>query len=436
VKGQASGSSLLRFTLDTLHFPSHDQKTWSTDMPDNLPLADVKILDLMWVMAGPASTRILADYGATIVRVESQRRIDTARTLQPFLKRKPGPDNSALFQNLNAGKYGISIDMTKEAGREVIRDLVRWADVVTESFSPRAMKGWGLDYPSLRKIKPDIIMISSCLMGQTGPWAKFAGFGNLAAAISGFFNLVSWPDRPPAGPFSAYTDYVAPRFSALSILAALDHRRRTGQGQYIDQSQAEATLHFLGPALLDYAVNGRVQGGMGNRDPEMAPHGVYPALGEDRWLALAVHTDQQWQALCAAMDTSDLAHDPRFATKAARLAHQDELDEIVSTWTKTQDRFDMEKLLQERGVAAGAVLGLFDLEHDPQLQHRQHFVPLEHHKLGPVTVEGSRFRLSRTPAQVSRPAPTWGRDNQYVLEQILGYSEEKITQLALAEVLE
>lgn len=405
-------------------------------MMNTSPLADVKILDLMWVMAGPAGTRMLADYGATIVRVESQRRIDTARTLQPFLKRKPGPDNSALFQNLNAGKYGLSVDMTKEAGREVIRDLVRWADVVTESFSPRAMKGWGLDYQSLRQIKPDIIMISSCLMGQTGPWARFAGFGNLAAAISGFFNLVGWPDRPPAGPFSAYTDYVAPRFSALSILAALDHRRRTGQGQYIDQSQAEATLHLLSPALLDYTVNGRTPSGMGNRDPEMVPHGIYPAQGEDRWLALAVQTDQQWQALCAVMNKPELAQDSRFAATATRLMHQDELDEIISAWTRTQDRFAMEGQLQARGVAAGAVLGLYELAHDQQLQHRGHFVPLEHHTLGKITVEGSRFRMSRTPAEVKRSAPTWGQDNQYVLEEILGYSEEKITELIAAEALE
>ena len=157
---------------------------------------------------------------------------------------------------------------------------------------------WGLDYESLCKIKPDIIMISSCLMGQTGPMAKFAGFGNLAAAISGFFNLTGWPDRPPAGPFSAYTDYVAPRFTALSILAALDNRRRTGQGQYLDQSQAESTLHFLGPALLDYTVNGRVQGATGNRDPHLAPHGVYPAAGTDRWVAIVVQTEEQWQS-CA-----------------------------------------------------------------------------------------------------------------------------------------
>ncbi len=405
-------------------------------MTNNLPLADVKILDLMWVMAGPAGTRILADHGATLVRVDSQRRIDTARTLQPFLNRKPGPDNSALFQNLNVGKYGVSIDLTKEAGREVIRDLVRWADVVTESFSPRAMKGWGLDYQSLRKIKPDIIMISSCLMGQTGPWAQFAGFGNLAAAISGFFNLVSWPDRPPAGPFSAYTDYVAPRFTALSILAALEHRRQTGQGQYIDQSQAEASLHFLTPAILDYTVNGRIQEKMGNHDLSLAPHGVYPAMGKDRWLVLAIQTEQQWQALCSVMGKPDLQTDERFATMAARLANQDELDDIISAWTHTQDRLALEEMLQARGVPAGAVRSLHELTTDPQLQHRGHFVQLEHERLGPITVEGTRFRLSRTPAEVKRATPYWGRDNQYVLEKILGYSEEKITELIVAEALE
>ena len=405
-------------------------------MTTTLPLADVKILDLMWVMAGPAGTRMLADHGATIVRVDSQRRIDTARTLQPFFKRKPGPDNSALFQNLNAGKYGVSIDLTKEAGREVVRDLVRWADVVTESFSPRAMKGWGLDYASLRKVKPDIIMISSCLMGQTGPWARFAGFGNLAAAISGFFNLVGWPDRPPAGPFSAYTDYVSPRFTAIAILAALEHRRRTGQGQYIDQSQAEASLHFLTPALLDYTANGRIQGGVGNHDLNMAPHGIYPALGEDRWVALAVQTDQQWRTLCSVMNTEHLADDNRFATSEARLQHQDELEDIVSAWTRTQDRFVMEDMLQARGVSAGAVRSLHEQATDPQLLHREHFIPLEHNTLGTVTVEGPRFHLSRTPAEVNSAAPTWGRDNQYVLEKILGYSEERITELIVAEALE
>jgi benzylsuccinate CoA-transferase BbsF subunit len=405
-------------------------------MAPELPLADVKILDLMWVMAGPAGSRILADYGATIVRVESTRRIDTARTLMPFLNRRPGPDSSALFQNMNAGKLGITLDLTKEAGRAVVHDLVRWADVVTESFSPRAMRGWGLDYKSLRKIKPDIIMLSSCLMGQSGPWAKFAGFGNLAAAISGFFNLAGWPDRAPAGPFGAYTDYVSPRFTAIAILAALDHRRRTGQGQYIDQSQAEASLHFLGPALLDYTANGRVQGGIGNRDLNYAPHGIYPTVGTDCWIAIATENEQQWQALCSVLGRPEFVTDDRFSTLTARLAHQDELDEAIAAWTKTQDRFQAEVLLQARGVPAGAVRTIHELYADPQLVHRTHFVRLDHATLEAITVEGSRFRLSRTPAQVRTSAPTFGRDNQHVLESILGYKEEQITELVAAGALE
>ena len=405
-------------------------------MTSNLPLEGVKILDLMWVMAGPAGTRVLADYGATIVRVESAQKIDTARMLQPFHGRKPGPDSSALFQNLNAGKFGLALDLNNETGREVVRDLVRWADVVTESFSPKAMKGWGLDYDSLKKIKPDIIMISSCLMGQTGPMAKFAGFGNLAAALTGFFNLTGWPDRVPAGPFSAYTDYVAPRFTAISILAALDHRRRTGQGQYIDQSQAEATLHCLSPAILDYTVNGHVQEALGNRDLYFAPHGVYPSAGSDRWVTITVKTEEQWQTFCEIMQRPELTRDTRFATREARLTHQDELDAIIGAWTTQHDPYRVEAMLQARGVSAGAVSTMHEAYKDPQLTHRNHFIQLDHPTYGTTTIEGSRIRLSRTPAQVQRCAPTIGRDNQYVLEQILGYSEEKITELVAAGALE
>jgi crotonobetainyl-CoA:carnitine CoA-transferase CaiB-like acyl-CoA transferase len=188
-------------------------------MAHELALADVKVLDFMWVMAGPAATRILADYGATIIRIESPTRVDTARTLQPFHANTPGPDASGLFGNCNAGKLGISLDLGNPRSREVVHDLVRWADIVTESFSPKAMRAWGFDYESLRKVKPDIIMLSTCLMGQSGPLSRIAGFGNMAAAISGFHNLTGWPDRKPAGPFGAYTDYVAPRFSAMALWA-------------------------------------------------------------------------------------------------------------------------------------------------------------------------------------------------------------------------
>ena len=399
-------------------------------------LAGVKILDFMWAIAGPASTRMLADYGATVVRLESTTRFDAVRTVGPFQGGKPGLENAGLFYNMNAGKLPVTLDLSKPAAREVVLDLVRWADVVTESFSPKTMRAWGFDYASLRQIKPDIIMLSTCLMGQTGPRAKFAGFGNLAAAISGFFHPTGWPDRPPAGPFGAYTDYIAPWYNATAVMAALTHKHHTGEGQHIDLSQAEAALQFLGPALLDYTVNGRIQGPAGNRDRNFAPHGVYPALGQDRWIAIAVENDRQWQALCRVIGRPELADDARYASQAARLARHDELDELLADWTRQHDMLEAETRLQADQVPASALRSIRELYDDPQLQQRQHFVELSHPTHGTTTVEGSRFKFSRTPARVEGAAPTLGRENSYVLETLLGYSQERITELVAAGVLE
>lgn len=404
-------------------------------MANDLPLNDVKICDFMWVMAGPASTRILADYGATVVRIESPTRVDTARTLQPYHNNQLGPDSSGLFANCNAGKFGISLNLGNPAARAVVHDLVRWADVVTESFSPKAMRAWGFDYESLRKVNPRLIMLSSCLMGQTGPLAKIAGFGNMAAAISGFHNLTGWPDRAPSGVFGAYTDYVAPRFTAMAILAALDHRRRTGEGQYIDQSQAECAIHFLGPAILDYTVNDRVEERAGNSDAAFAPHGVYPAAGDDQWIAIVCRDDDEWRRLCAAMNNEDLARDSRYASAAGRLEHRDAIDSSIASWTRTLERADVESRLQSRGVPAHQVQNSADAYADPQFVHRGHFVALEHPVLGKFTVEGPRAKLSRTPATVLRAAPSLGQDNQHVLETILGYDETQITELAASGAL-
>jgi crotonobetainyl-CoA:carnitine CoA-transferase CaiB-like acyl-CoA transferase len=404
-------------------------------MANRRPLEDVKILDFMWVMAGPASTRILADYGATVVRIESQARIDTARTLQPYHSNQLGPDSSGLYNNCNAGKLGISLDLGNPASRQVVFDLLDWADVVTESFSPKAMRKWGFDYENLRKLKPDIIMLSSCLMGQTGPHAKIAGFGNMAAAISGFHNLTGWPDRPPAGPFGAYTDYVSPRFSAISLLAALDHRRRTGEGQYIDQSQAECGLHFLAPAILDYTVNGRAQRRVGNSDREFAPHGVYPAAGDDRWVAIVCRSDDEWRLLCSMMNRDDLARDPRYSAAIDRREMREQIDSAICQWTMKLAAVEIESMLQGQRVPAYQVQNSSEAYRDPQLKHREHFVETAHATLGAVTVEGPRAKLSRTPGAVRSAAPSVGQHNQHVLQEILGYGEDQITQLVATGAL-
>jgi benzylsuccinate CoA-transferase BbsF subunit len=398
-------------------------------------LEDVKILDFFWVMAGPAATRMLADHGATVVRIESPTRIDTARTLHPRHHNEAAPDSSGCFGNNNAGKLGITLDLARPEAREVVFDLVRWADVVTESFSPKAMRKWGFAYDDLRRVNPAIIMLSSCLMGQTGPLSKMAGFGTMGASVSGFHNLTGWPDRAPAGVFGAYTDYVSPRFTAIAILAALEHRRRTGRGQYIDQSQAEASTHFLTPAILDYTANGRDQGRMGNADAHDCPHGVYPAAGGDRWAAIVCRNDEEWLALCDLIGRGDLAGDPRLRSAAERRRHREEIDRAIAEWTQRREAAEIERLAQERGIPAHQLQTSRECFEDPQLRHRRHFVELEHPVYGTTIVEGARVGLSRTPGRATRAAPTLGRDNYHVLSEILRYDDQRISDLVACGVM-
>jgi crotonobetainyl-CoA:carnitine CoA-transferase CaiB-like acyl-CoA transferase len=400
-----------------------------------LPLQNVRILDFMWVLAGPGITRMLAEYGATVIRIESVNRTDPTRTVGPFQDSQSGAERSGLWGNNNAGKYGITLDLSTAGARTIVTDLVRWADVVCEAFSPKAMRAWGFDYESLRRIKPDLIMLSTCLMGQSGPLSRFAGFGNLAAALCGFYNLVGWPDRPPSGPFSAYTDYIAPRFGACALMAALIHKKLTGEGQYIDQAQAESALHFLALPIVDFSANQRRYQPVANRDSYHAPHGVYAAAGDDRWVAIACRNEDDWLALCAVMGAPQLASDARFGSFAARQANCDELDGIINGWTHALDPHEIERRLQARGVPAHVVQTAVDLYQDEQLQHRKHFVKLPHSELGNTWVENSRFAFSHTPARIERAAPMLGEHNQYVLEQILGYDEDRIAELVAVGAL-
>ena len=396
-----------------------------------LPLAGVKVLDFMWALAGPGATRILADYGATVIRVESSSKLDVCRTIRPFIDGDELPEKSAIFHSTNAGKRMLTLDLTTEEGKSVVRDLVAWADVVTESFSPRAMKAFGLDYDALCEINPNLIMLSTCLMGQTGPLAMFAGYGNLAAAVTGFYAITGWEDREPAGPFGAYTDYIAPRFNAAAVLAALDHRRRTGEGQHIDLAQAEAAMHFLTPALLDYAANGHVQSRIGNRDLNWAPHGAYACKGEDQHIAIACETDEQWFAL-----VDELSLDLAQNTVADRLNDQDTIDAAIASVTEQLDRYELEARLQARGIPASVVQNSPELVSDPQLNHLGHFITLPHHEGIETVIESGRVHLSRSKAYVDESAPTFSRDMMYVLNEVLNYDDERIGELLVAGVLE
>lgn len=403
---------------------------------NDLPLRDLKVLDFMWVIAGPIFTRVLSDHGATVVRVESMSRLDAVRAGPPFKDDELNMSASLPFNNFNAGKLGVTIDPSNPTGKAVLLDLVRWADVVTESFSPKAMKAWGLDYESLKAVNPDIIMVSSCLMGQTGDRAMVPGYGNMAAAITGFYELTGWPDRSPAGPYLAYTDGVSPRFMVASLMAALEHRRRTGEGQHIDLSQAESAVHFLAPAILDYELNGTIARRMGNRDPVMCPHGVFPARGEDRWIAVACQDDEHWRALCEVMDFDDLAADTGLREADGRRQREDELEDRISAWTSVLDEKDIEARLIECGVPAYVVQNGAECITDPQMVAREHFVRVPHSSVDEVMIENSRYRFSRTPAVVPRGAPDQGEHNFEVLSGILGYDDDRIADVYASLAME
>jgi crotonobetainyl-CoA:carnitine CoA-transferase CaiB-like acyl-CoA transferase len=404
--------------------------------PGTLPLAGVKVADFMWVMAGPAGSRYLTDYGATHVKIESATKIDTARTLSPMFDSVPGPERSGIFANVNAGKLGLTLNLATEKGRELALRLVDWADVVTESYTPRAMRSWGLDYESLRKRKPELIMLSSCLGGQTGPWCELAGFGSMGAQLAGFGELVGWPDGIPAGPFGAYTDYVAPKFTAAALLAALDHRRRTGEGQYIDFSQAECSQHFIAPAFLDLQVNGRVARRDGNASQMYAPHGVFPCAGEDRWVAIACENDVQWQSLKRALGEPPWASAAGFESVGGRIAGREALEAHIAAWTCSRTQDEVETLLQRDGVPVYRSATSEDLHSDPQLAHRRQFISAKHAELETVTIENSRFILSGTPANITRAGPVFGQDNEYVLREILGIDEEEMVEYIAAGALD
>lgn len=399
------------------------------------PLEGLKVLDLAWVVAGPLMGRTLADFGAAVVRVESSRRVETARVMGPFPHGQYDVQQSALFETCNAGKLGLSLDLSKEPARDVVRDLVRWADVLVESFTPGQMAKWNLSYEELRAINPELVMVSTSLSGQDGPNARYSGYGNHGAALSGFQYIVGGPDGRLVGPYGPYTDFVAPRFGLAALLAALDYRRRTGKGCHLDISQVEAGVQFLAPQIAACSVTGEIQGAVGNRDALMAPHGVFRAAGEDQWIAIAVENDGQWRDLALLMGGASLERDERFATAQMRRAHVDELEAIVEDWTAARDVQWLEQSLRRCGIPAHRVQSIYGMGADPQMREREHLVRVDHPLSGTAMIEAAPFRLSRTPARYELCAPPYGRDNDRVLRGILGYGKDRLDALATADAL-
>jgi len=397
--------------------------------------ADLEVLELGAGAAGPVATRYFADQGATVIRVESSKRPDFLRMIHLSADSSHGLDGSPMFVLMNPNKQSITVNMSTAEGIALVRRLIDWADVVAENFSPKAMAKWGLDHATLCAERPDLIMVSSCLFGQTGPQRMYPGFGGQGAALSGFNHLTGWPDRDAVGPYGTITDSLSPRYVATLIAAALYHRRRTGEGRYIDVSQIETAVYSLSEIIVRYSARGEVLGRRGNACEWAAPHAIYPCRGEERWIAIAVFSDAEWRALCAAVGDDALAGDARFATAEGRLAHADGIDARLAAFTKGEDAHELMARLQAAGVEAGAVQSFGDLLADPQLGARGHFQRLHHVHLGDLSFEHNGIRLGDDPARLETPGPNLGEHTRQVLRDVLAMAPSEIDALAEAGVL-
>jgi benzylsuccinate CoA-transferase BbsF subunit len=397
-------------------------------------LEGIKVADFGWITTEPLTTKYLADHGATVVRVESHTRVDIIRISAPYKDEIADINHAVWFGHDNSSKLGISLDLTKAKGKEVALKLIKWGDIVGEGYTPGVMKRWGLGYDEVKKVKPDIIYYSTCMYGQAGPYSRHPSYGYQGAAAAGSTELTGWPERGPSTPYGAYTDFTTPRYGVAAILAALDYRRRTGKGQYIDLAQLEEAVDLLAPVVLDYTVNGRVAKRNGNKSPWAAPHGVFRCQGDDRWCTLAVFNDEEWSAFCDTIGNPDWTREARFATVAGRKKNESELNRLVEDWTGQHPPEEVMKLMQAAGVPSGVVQNMRDMAEDPQLKYRGHYRVLEHSVMGYHRYDAVGFRLSKTPDS-QFAAPALGQDNEYVYKELLGLSDDEVADLLVEGVI-
>ncbi len=420
-------------------------------MDPKKPFTGLRVADLAWVGVGPTVSKYLADHGAEVIRVESSTYPEALRRVGPFVNDEPGIDNSGYFANFNSSKLGMSVNLKHPRGPELVKRLVATCDVVTESFTPGTMERFGLEYDALRKIRPDLVMISMPLYGQTGPWSGYSGYGHVLQAAAGYNHLTGWPDGEPIGTGIAYTDFLVPHLAAAALVAALDYRRRTGIGQYIDFSQLDAAVHGLGTAILDWTANAHEQNRLGNHDPEAAPHNAYRCR-DGRWVVIACATEKHWEGLKAALGRPEWCDMERMRRRWQRINELKELDRHLGFWFEDFTRLENEaalqteegfegppvrkyttkevvELFQSFGVPCGMVQSPEEMHADRQLAHRHHYWTLDHPVMGARTYDAPAFRLSKTPTELTKAAPCLGEDNEYVYRDLLGLSQEEFIEL-------
>jgi crotonobetainyl-CoA:carnitine CoA-transferase CaiB-like acyl-CoA transferase len=415
-------------------------------------LSGVRVADFCWMGVGACATRLLADFGAEVIRIEDRNRLDMPRRMPIYKGGKvrtfgeedanPDPNKGGLFNNYNRNKIGVTINMRDPRGRELASRLIAASSVVTENFAPGVMERWGLTYARLKELTPQVIFARMSGYGHSGPHAGYRSYGPVVQAVSGLSHISGLPGREPSGWGLSYMDNQAAFINSAALLMSIYNRNHTGQGTEVDVSAIEAGISLLGPLLLDVVVNGRTTRGadfpLGNRleHPNAAPHGVYPCRGADRWIAIAVFNDVAWRELTTEMGQPEWTHDVRFATQQSRFAHQNDLDARVSAWTRDRDRYDLMHRLQVRGVAAGAVQSAEDVnEYDPQIAQSGVFFELDHPVIGRARFEGTPIKFAKIQQNNWRSAPLLGEDNAYVFKDILGLTQDEFNLLVAEGVI-
>lgn len=408
-------------------------------------LAPIRICDFSGQLAGAGATRFFAAFGAQVIRIEdrlTQGGWDIFRGNGPYKDERRGANLGGMFNNHNIEKLGITLNAKSERGKDLLRQIIAISDVVTENFSAGVMERWGFSYEAMRAIKPDIIYVSNCGFGHSGPYRHFKTWGPVVQAVSGLTFQSALPNMPPAGWGFSHMNHTGGYFMAIAILLALYHRNKTGEGQYVDLSCTDAALTLNGPALLDYTVNKRPLRRDGsphsNRSayPPMAPHGIYRSKGKDRWVAIAARHDADWRAVCDAIGRADLLTDDRFDTLPNRMRHQDALDAIVQAWTIEHTPSEAMDALQARGVPAAAVQHPQErMDEDANTLAWDTFPEVEHGEMGRVRVEGMPMKLAKTPARIERGAPLLGQHNDFFYDDILMLDKAEQRELYAAGVI-
>jgi benzylsuccinate CoA-transferase BbsF subunit len=398
-------------------------------------LEGVRIADFCWLWAGSYATGLLAFLGAEVIKVESMARVDPSRMMTLTIGQAfEGVDHSPVFNSINLNKMSAKLNLKNPKGIELAKKLVQISDVVSQNMRPGAMEKMGLGYEVLKEVKPDIIMLSSSAFGAEGPLKRYGGYAPSFAAYSGVTHLTGYSDGPP-NPMTGSTDLMSATTAAFAIMAALNYRQHTGKGQNIDLSSVESLAVFTGDALMDYIMNGRVQSRKGNRDNIMAPHNCYRCRGDDKWVSIAISTEEEWQAFCNVMGNPAWSSEEKFSDAYKRWTNQDELDGLVTEWTVNYTHYEVMEMLQKVGVAAMPSFSNQEIFSDPHFKARNLAVEVEHPAMGKQVVMGPAWRLSETPAKVTKASPVIGESDEYVFGELLGMSGSEIKQLISEQVI-